>query len=670
MKGNVNDIGCTAFKQHRWLWIELIGFEVNDADFGVNRWLDKAGFIPEAVSLLLADPEFVHGHCEDDQRVLGPAICSYGGHPYNEERDLQQWNARQLKGLIRELQSHGIKVFFTHFDHACEKFPELNFVNKRGDIQESLCPYKRLADGRLYRDFYLPLLIQTVLYYGFDGYQAGDGMAHPRIPIYEGDFSDDTVGQFLEWSGLALPANLDLQTEGTAEKIKIRAAWIWNNHRLDLIRFQRSRTLEFWTKAAEMLHKEGRLLYFNSCWTRDPFEALYRYGVDYVALANNGIDGFIAETAAAALEYGGDLPYGERGFDDWEPARVMSRFATALMMLKAGAPDTEVLFMNGVKDTNEAWYGLRHAPVNLESEILTYTGLFQNREADAPVPTTSGMIVTLSDGLAKHEWEWLNKCWNLGYSLQPQKILGAAVYWSDAYPEALVQDFIKTRRCPFDRIQWKMTVAGAPLLSTVRAEHLQNLKQPLVVIHPHLLPDEEWEKIMAWKGAPILLVGGERAGISADYYFKESEGEDALTIAVCNWAGVPPVTPALTPPEAFDASEIEEPFYWPYDLKTRQISPEFFEHAADWVLTVCGGVRVLENRHDVRAWGYQLDEGLVRVHVRNDGFYYRTAMIDLGKELKQVKTLTSSPGNPVHINGSVFRFVLAGKSMGVFEVKA
>lgn len=655
------------------MWIELLGFELDDADYGVGRLCDRAGFIPDGVSLLLSDPEFVHGHSADDARILSPSICSYGGHPYNEERSLQQWSAGQLKGLIAALHARGIKVFYTHFDAPVDgwvaEHPEILFINRKGERIDFISPYKRLAGGEYYRDFYLPLMVATVRDFGFDGFHAGDGFAHPRIPLYEGDFSDDTVAQYLEWSGGGLSQLLGKNAEGNARVFAQRAEWLWREHRLSWIEFQRHRTLQFWSQAAELLHAEGKQLFLNSCWTRDPFEALYRYGVDYSALVQSGVDGFFAETAAAAHEYGGDLPYREDGHDQWDPSRVLSRFSTKLMLLRAAAPEAGIVFMNGIKDTNEAWAGIRHAPVNLESEILTYTGLFQVREEGRLQPSSSGLIATLSDGLAVHEWEWLRARWELGYSLHPQRLLGAAIYWSDVYPGKLVEDYCATRRSPFDRIVWKMTVAGAPILATVRPENLEGWSGPLLVVHPHLLPEEEWTRIMRWTGGPVIAVGGRRASSEQPVFgLAESHGEDALELAIYGCSGEAPVPPCLPPAEPFDAALADDPYQWLDDLPARVVSPDFFRYAAEWVIALSRGVRVLKNQDDIRAWGYETGENRLRIHVRNDGFYYRSVVIDIGRLPETIKTLTASPGNPVHVSGSVFRFKLAGKSMAIFDV--
>jgi len=46
----------------RWVWVELIGFDNESPDYGVRHYLDTAGFVPDLVSFLLFNPDFVHTH--------------------------------------------------------------------------------------------------------------------------------------------------------------------------------------------------------------------------------------------------------------------------------------------------------------------------------------------------------------------------------------------------------------------------------------------------------------------------------------------------------------------------------------------------------------------------------------------------------------------------------
>ena len=101
----------------KWYWIELIGFDRELPDLGVRSFLEKVPQDICGVSLLLYTVDFVCMHTGlTQQRPLPRAACSYGAHPYNEERGLQNWTNFELKRLIDILHSHNIKVLLSFFD--------------------------------------------------------------------------------------------------------------------------------------------------------------------------------------------------------------------------------------------------------------------------------------------------------------------------------------------------------------------------------------------------------------------------------------------------------------------------------------------------------------------------------------------------------------------------
>jgi hypothetical protein len=213
---------ATSNGYEKWLWIELIGFDNTKQDFGVTAYLETAGFTPYAVSFLLTNPDFIHDHdgaCQN--RVLDPTICCYGGYERSEERQRQPWTPAQIKALVAELRQRGIRVLFAVFDSVYEggwlwRHPELRSMRKDGSRSWSLCPLKRLGDGTYYEDFFAKKLMEVIRDYGFDGLHAADGFAPPRIPIYDGDFSDDMIDQFLMAGKVEPPADLPQTCEDEA----------------------------------------------------------------------------------------------------------------------------------------------------------------------------------------------------------------------------------------------------------------------------------------------------------------------------------------------------------------------------------------------------------------------------------------------------------------------
>ncbi len=327
-----------------WLWIELIGFDNTLPDFGVQAYLDNAGIVPDAASLFVFNPEFVHSHngmAED--RVL-PFDCStYGGHPHGYDRDRQDWTKLQVKALVDELHRHGIEVFFSVMDiFAVQEWvadhPEVLHVNRDGQRMGSVCGWKRLSDGTWYEDFFARQVGRVLSDYGFDGFHQADGYCHPRLPLYDGDFSDDMIAQFVEATAVALPDGMGDVSGDEPAVIGARAEWIWRNARREWIEFYCQRFARFCGKVADAVHAKGKRVILNNALTRDPFQARYRYGVDYALLKQAGVDGFIIEMVAPGVALGA-----EGGVE----ANPHYDFQAMLLTIKAHVGDMTLRCLNG-----------------------------------------------------------------------------------------------------------------------------------------------------------------------------------------------------------------------------------------------------------------------------------------------------------------------------------
>jgi len=665
----------------KWLWIDLIGFDLEQTDCAVPKLLDKAQFVPEAVILLLGNAEFVHLHAgAADERPFLPDVCSYGGHPHNEERERQAWHPKALHRLVRTLQSRGIKVLFSVFDTGTpstwlKQHPEIYYVTSNGERRQSICPWKRLADGTFYEDFFVQQLQRVVDDYGFDGFHGADGYGHPRLALHEGDFSDDMVGQFLQDTSISLPPTIRAACAANPDDISRRAAWIWTQKRLEWVNFHTRRTERFWRKVADLLHATGKQLVLNTCWTRDPFEAVCRYGVDYQALAAAGADAFVVEAAGAVQELGGDLPYGTahgRSWLGWDPAHILCRFQTTIMLIKAAVPHTKLMFLNGVKDTNESWNGLRHAPTNLESEITMHGNVFIQEKGDSPTRCTDGPLVCLADGIRPEEWQWLNEVWGRAFAWPVQNVLGATVLWSDNVLKRQLEHYMSTRSCPAGRLLHELVVQGAPLYSIQRLEDLQETTDPLVILHPQLYDEDELETIFSRAHGPLFLIGSPAPEPLAKPVVEYASSQDVKAL----WCSVYGVAEGVVMPPVPPANEVSiptvpdsDPPSWIYEMPMAPIAPDFFAGCANAIAEVSGAPRVLENADSVRVWAAENQIGTIRLFIRNDTFYYRLAKIDVRRQLRAIQVRTQFPGSPIRFEGSCFHVKIPGKGIVIADLE-
>ena len=70
----------------RLYWIELIGFDNEAQDFGVEAFISRTVSIT-GVSVLFSHIDFLFENSEE----LPPEACSYFAHEYNRERRRQNW---------------------------------------------------------------------------------------------------------------------------------------------------------------------------------------------------------------------------------------------------------------------------------------------------------------------------------------------------------------------------------------------------------------------------------------------------------------------------------------------------------------------------------------------------------------------------------------------------
>lgn len=689
----------SAATHERWLWIELIGFDHAAPDYGVGRFLETAGFVPEVISLLLFNPDFVHLHDRlDPDRLLPVDCCSYAGHPRNEERERQAWTRGQLRGLVEALHRHDIAVYPAVFDLFVSdewlgRHSELLFVRRTGERLASVCPQKRLADGSLYEDFFVDRLVRILQDYGFDGYHGADGYGHPRLAIYDGDFSDDLVGQFLAATGLQLPAALAVPADGDPARIRARADWIWSHWSSKWRGFRVERFTGFWAKVVTAVHGLGRRVVLNSCWTRDPFEAVYRYGVDYRRLVQVGVDGFVVEAAAAASET-------ER---EDSSARVLHDFAAMLLLLKATVPGVPLHNLCGVKDTREQWNVLRHAPTSLEREILTLGNLFmwqaatdgedlaESRQPLHPVlslvPCTRGPVVCLADDIRPEEWRWLRETWDLAFADRPARILGATVVWPDAALDRHLEEFPRSRCWSAHRWLHALAARGTPIPAAVDVRHLGAVTGALLIPNPHLWPAAELERVLVDAQGPVILLGPPIDGLP-EPGIRLADGPEQGAVC-CAVYGVPvdlAVLPegasarvpdggtaverkGLSLPRTTSSEEVSEPLSFLEDLVFAPVSEFFLGTCAEVIRFFAGAPRVIRGVERVRVTAFELGEGVIRLLIGNDGHGYAVAGIDLGRPIVWLQVRSRFPLFPVVPAGSTFQVKVPGRGAVVLDAE-
>jgi len=657
----------------KWIWTELIGFDTRDEDLGVGAYLDAAGFTPDAICLMITSPDFILSHEGVDEEVaLPPDFCSRDGHEFNPHRQRQVWTNQQLKRLIEELQARGVDAYLTvftrfygdRFHHEwVSDHREVCMVFRSHGWASAINCLSRLNDGTYFQDYFAAKLVEVLEYYGFDGWHGADGYGPLSGPIYEVSVSDDMVEQFAASRELDLPDIVTRECGHDVERLEARASWIWRHARHEWIEFYADRWTGFWRKMVNALHSAGKKAVINSAWGRAPFESLYRYGVDYRKIVDTGVDGIIVETVAAGL-----------AMDPRRGATDETRhydFLSMLMLIKAYVPDAKLIFLHNTHDVVEEWDSIRHLPTLLEKEIYALANVFETRDDGKLRPCADGFLVCLGDGLDREHWRWLRERWSLAFSALPRCCLGATLVWSDAAMHNQVQDFTDTRTWTVHRLLFHLMARGAPVQSTVRADHLDAASGALLVLNPHLFPAEELESVFSYEGGPIVAVG--RAEVSlppTDHQFEDVYPPQQLCCRVYG-AG-----PAATPHSEGDGEEqwpedvmdLPEPTgYWDHFI-FRQVSESFLRACADAITAVAGGFTVVDEGDAVTVMMAEQDEGRLRVALKNKTPVYVRPRVDVGRPIEKVDILTEYPSLLVRPEGASFSVRVPGWGITVVEV--
>ena len=518
-----------------FLWVELIGFDNTSRDYGVDAFLSRLPMKPQAVSLLLVDSRLFEGHRGlTEDYPLPPEACAYGARPFNEERSRQAWSAYQLRDLVAELKRNGVRVYASFFEWG------------RHDITAEG------ADGKPYVDTFIRTTMAFLRDFGFDGLHGADGYGHPR--------------KSLAARGLTV----------------------------DSCRKEAEKWTQFWMKSATAFKQSGFDVYLNTCWTRDPYEALVRYGVDYRLLAKAPIDGFIVESSAACLSMEGWC---------WTPESPLDKCVAMAMRLKASVPDKRLLLLHCIKDGNEQYNALRHAPAKAAAEALAMGCL---RYGDKPV--FDGVMACLADGISREEWAQLHRTWSLAFSGLPMKPEGCRVVWCDAALDNEV-DAVGKGRASSSTLLSALVARGAPIGGIVSVDAaLRDENLPLLIVNPACFPKKTLAELCARKGNVVLL----------------GDGVDSFA--------VPPVG--------------EEPKNWLYPLRESRPAGEAIDRAVR-ELAEASAVALDGTGTDCALSSFLRPDGTRLVVVRNNRDVYEKASVRVTGSCGAITALTGDPSLPV-----------------------
>lgn len=516
-----------------FVWMQMLGFDRNDKDLGASRFLEQTGFLPDGVCALLFHPDFIHQHKGMDYEYELPAdMCSYFGIPYNKERERQPWSNYNLRELARNLADQGVGMYPSIMSIILGDVYHREWINDYPEIQRySLngashhCPLKRFADGSWYEDFFIDKLCDVLIEYGFKGIHLADGFC-PNLNIFNGDYSTDMITQFVDYSGMSLPADITKNLGNDDPKIVgVRDNWIWKNARPQWIEFMCWRWEQFFEKLCKRVHEINCEVMVLGMYCTDPFETKYCLGMDIARVLKAGIDYLTANILPTSCFIGNTVGSNEDRFH-----RYMAIAPTTAAHIRHG----HLVSMLGVQDASEEWDAMKHVPCMHERDIYTMMS-YQIVDRNGLRRALEGYFICLGDGIPREDWDWERERLEIALSEEVIGMISPAMLWSDVAYENMLGEYICTRRWTPYKLFYEMGKAGTMLAGCVRMDGLERYEGTLLVPDFDLLSYEEQVQIANYSnGSVVGTIMGEfnpkDYGISPSIVFTDSFCKRPLTV--------------------------------------------------------------------------------------------------------------------------------------------
>lgn len=519
---------------HINIWMQLLGFDRDDADRGVARFLDQIGFLPESVCALIFHPDFVHLHRGmDEEYELLRANCAYYGIPRNKERARQRWTNHDLRTLIAELKARGVPFYagimgiYLHdmYHHEwLSDHPEVRGCKTMGD--GNLCCLKRLSDGSYYEDFFIRKLCEVLVDYDCAGIHLSDGFCPTSRPFVS-DYSTDMCEQFLDHTGLSFPeAVAATMGEDGMEARNARADYIHEHLYEAWLRFFEWRWAGFFRKLCAAVHALGKQVHILGMYCTDPFETRFLYGFDMRRVIDAGVDCITANILPTSVSLNApNYPY------------FFHRIHLDLPLVRAQVPEARIPSMLGVQDASEEWSVLDHRPTLLERDLYTMSS-FLGKGPLGNEPAADGFFFCLSDGIPSDKWAFLRERVALATDFVAEGSHSPLIFWSANETDRMMGEFIRTRRTSCHKQATEIFQSGTNFGGAIRADGLGNTHAPIFAPNVDLLSDEERKALMAyghpWVGtAPV---GYDVSAFAPTYVCADAHSDYPMQAFVCGMA--------------------------------------------------------------------------------------------------------------------------------------
>ena len=651
------------------IWSYLRCFDHDKADYGVAEYIERIGTTPLGIAALVYHPDFVHLHQGmEHEFTVPPQMFGYRGDPRRLSEETYRkysWTNYQIRGLADELHKRGIKLYLSIFGVYYKDVFHKEWFGEHKELLmktvdgrlEHLVALKRLKDGTYYEDFFIEKLTQTLTDYGMDGIHLGDAFAPLSEGLALGDYSTDMVEQFAGYTGISLPGDIaDTMGDESDGAIVKRQKWIWNNLREEWIRFYDLRWTKFYEKLCSAVHAIGCEVSNLGMYISDTLRSMYSMGTDARHITDAGVD-FLTPNILPTSVQMNDV----KGRCSHYGHSLFHRYMTMIPALKAHAPNARLFHMLGIRDEEEEWDVLYHAPNEFERDLFTAMA-YHIVKKDGIERCISNHFLTLGDSINKADWAKVNKFMSVAYGLNPIQVVSPLLYWSETANEALLTSHIKTRRASITMLQGLIQEKGACCGGAVNSEDIDAYEGVLFVPAFDLISDKERRELIDKKRAVVAIA-------PADYDISSYDATVCLTdkdsnyphkVFMINIQAPSDMTPYLdalaekdyTPELAPEDVLCDEKLNVMHEMYIQKVSDGFSEAAAMLLKYADSLYNLFSSESPLIV--LKDSDGSYRVYLysRYDNCYDRT-LLKSKKPMKQVQTLGSFPYKPLKFIDSV-----------------
>lgn len=663
----------------KWYWIELIGFDNTLPDYGAESFLSRALYDVRGISLLFSDIDFILNFSPDDA-PLRPCDCSYGGHPASEERERQVWTKSQLKGLVRALRERGVTVLVSFFDFFSPsalpgeegKFtllhPEIGCLNAEGKPAPIVNMLKRLSDGSYFADYLVKKLHEVMDFYGFDGVQVADGISTFRQAVQNGDMSDDLVEQFVRHNDFSDP-ELHLACDGNQSAYRKRRKYIIEYRQNEWLAF----CAQAWSRVYDTFYVEfdgsGKILLFNSCWTRDPFEAYVRFGFDYRLALKDKAYALMVEEVSATAPIFSDEDRGGFYLSDREKPQYHYEYYLMQQSIKACMPQLKQITLTPIRDTCEQWDLMRHSPTEQERAICRRNNSYVF-DGERFVNGSSGPHYCLSDSMRKADWEYLSRKERDSSPVRIERPLGFEYVFSADSLRSETAYYLKTNRYSQTALKNRLIAEGLCIDGAVNAVHAIKTTNPLLILNPAFWSKEERDAVDGSLTNAVVI--GEQNP------FTQSAAKTLhcgyLSVWLYGRAYENVCDDLFAAVKCADKRYLPTPYLrrkgvWGMPLQYEELPRKFFALLATELNRATNMPVVISARNTCVITTFKVSQNKYRMLISNNAYHYYIAKIRCPFRPVQAKSALKYDGYTVYIENDCFYDRIPPRGMDIVEIE-